>query len=381
MHNKILHVSQFLSPGGLERMIWNLSEELIRQGHQSETFIYDQEGEKTLLPEFAEAGIKTHFHQKDKGFSWKTIKELRALIKSGKFNAIHSHDLGALIYAALANLFLPVTHVHTQHSFIHFKKSRLYKYYEKFFCKFPDFIVVVSPHQVEAYKELGITAVAVTNGINYPNANPYNESLEQRRKNLLKKAQFKQKGLIGPIPEIDSKWILIPGRIQRSKGQTKFFEIFKHLDSTESSKIHFLVIGAPTFESDRLELETLYNAHPEIKKSFSYLGFHSNPLSWMMASDGVALLSEFEGFPLVPLESIGIGIPTLLSDIDPHLFLKDEVTLTSLSDLTQAISWVKGISKSENQSAATWDKKQKFRHDFSIEKMANQYLNLYEKNK
>lgn len=362
-------------------MIWNLSEEIIRQGHEAETFIYDQEGEKTLLPEFKEAGIKTHFKQKDVGFSWKTVKELRALIKSGKFTAIHSHDLGALIYAALANFLLPVKHVHTQHSFIHFKKSRLYKYYEKFFCKFPDSIVVVSPHQVEAYKELGVKAQAITNGINYPQLNPYTESLIDRRKKLLDKANFNQKGLIGHIPRTDSKWILIPGRIQRSKGQTKLFEIFKKLNSTEASKIHFIVIGAPTFETDRLELETLYKSHPGIKDSFSYLGFHSNPLSWMMASDGVALLSEFEGFPLVPLESIGIGIPTLLSDIDPHQFLKSEVTLTSLTDLDKAIEWVKSIASKENTSSSDWDLKNNFRHDFSIEKMTNQYLNLYENKK
>ena len=154
MQNKILHISQFLSPGGLERMILSLSQDLVSKGHIAEVFVYDQEGPKTLLSEFSEKGIKVYFHQKKPGFSFSTVKLLRNLIKSKKYNAIHSHDLGTLIYATFANWGLNlVTHVHTQHSFIHFKKSWTQPIYEKFFCHFPDFIITVSPHQVEDYNQ------------------------------------------------------------------------------------------------------------------------------------------------------------------------------------------------------------------------------------
>jgi hypothetical protein len=177
---------------------------------------------------------------------------------------------------------------------------------------------------------------------------------------------------------MSSKWILVPGRIQKSKGQTLIFDIMKELSTEELSKLHFVIIGAPTKEDDRLLLEKLFLDNHPFQNSISYLGFQANPLDWMIASDGIMLLSEFEGFPLVPLESIGLGIPTLLSHIPPHLFLKENATLTSLTDLKIAINWVRERIKFSDRD---WDLKEKFRKDYGINKMTLEYLSLYKNKK
>jgi glycosyltransferase involved in cell wall biosynthesis len=390
MQNRILHITQFLSPGGLERMVLCLCEELIAKGHDSEVFVYDQEGEKTLLPQFIASGIPTYYHQKKKGFCWSTVKELRKLIKSKKFSAIHSHDLGSLIYASLANFGLStVTHVHTQHSFIHFKKGKKLAVYEKIFTFFPDYIVVVSPHQLEDYKKLGVKrAQVITNGISYPKENPFTLRLPEMRAKLLKDSRLIQPGVFGPVPKVDSCWILVPGRIQHSKGQYLLFKIMDGLTPEELSKVHFIIIGAPTNEIDRVLLENLHKSRPEFQNSLSYLGFHSNPLDWMIASNGVVLLSQFEGFPLVPLESIGLGVPTLLSDIAPHLFFRNEAELTSLTHLENAIHWVKEIVRTsfhytdretDELANENWIKNAPFRKKHSIAVMTSEYISLYEK--
>ena len=368
-------------------MIWSLSEELNLIGHCSEVFVYDQEGSKTLLPEFKAAGITTHIHQKEEGFSFSTVITLRSLIKSQKFDAIHSHDLGSLIYTSFANLFLGVRHVHTQHSFIHLKKSWTQAVYERIFCWFPDVIAVVSPHQKQQYLEMGIKSLVITNGIAYPTHNPFVGTLYEYRQTLIQKANFKQPGVFGEIPNVNSTWILVPGRIQKSKGQTKLFDLFAQLKANhiDLQNLHFIIIGAPTFESDRLQLESLFNTHPEFQNSLSYLGFHSNPLDWVIASDGIVLLSEFEGFPLVPLESLGMGIPTLLSRIDAHEFLADQFPLASFSkldDLSDACIWLLERMNSKNNhfgqnSESHWQSRADFRTRHSIKNMTVDYLKFY----
>lgn len=377
----ILQVSQYLSPGGLERMIWQLSLELKKTGHPTEVFVYDHEGGQDLISDFVTSGIPVLSSRKEKGFSWSTVQRLRKLIQSHQYQVIHSHDLGALIYACLAKLFsgARLKHIHTQHSFIHFnKKKKSYPIYERIFCRLADQVVVVSPNQVADYQQLGIQCLCIQNGIAFPPENPFPENaIAAKEASLISRQITKSEFYFGSAPAPEKKWILLPGRIQASKAQHMIFKLLKSLTSDQLSKLHFILIGSIQNQTDYQKLLEEFQKS-SFQNSVSYLGFVSHPLEIFSLADGVISLSQFEGLPLVPIESIGLGLPTLLSDILPHQYFKDFATLFdphSQDDLFK--NWIHQQILPQNFRDAAWKKSQNFRFEHSIQKMTQQYLKLY----
>jgi glycosyltransferase involved in cell wall biosynthesis len=359
-------------------MILTLSIEQNHMGHVSSVFIYDQEGEKTLLPLFKQHNVDVFYHQKKDGFSLKTVLHLKKIIRDEKIDVLHSHDLNGLIYAALAKIGNRKLHLlHTQHSFIHLFKKWQYTFYEKFFSQFADTLVTVSHHQIADYERLGIKkAICITNGIAYPTNFPYSQAQESRKRELLSHSNLHETRAFGIIPPPEKKWILVPGRIQKSKGQRHLFPILKNLPIELVDQLHFIFIGAPTKEEDLNELTEMYES--DVSLPVSYFGYQPDPLEWMMCSEGVVLLSEFEGFPLVPLESIGLAIPTLLSDIPAHQFLKEEATIIGIEDVHSALHWCETIARNPLQKTHDlWMSKAFFRNKYSIRRMTVQYLSAY----
>lgn len=376
----VLHITQYLHPGGLERMIWKLSEELRRQGHEAEIFVYDQADERTLQPEIEDAGILVHAHLKKAGLSWSTVFQLRKLIRSGRYTAIHSHDLGALIYASLANVGPgSVRHVHTQHSFIHFRKGAKYSWYEKVFARRADCLVVVAPHLTRDYAALGLSSEAIPNGVEFPTENPFAGNIQQRRTQLLRSAPLSPRGSFGSLSNIDRRWILIPGRLQKSKGQERVIDLIESLPLELVESCQFIFLGAASDETERTHLESraLHSIHHE---RICYVGFQPDPLRWMSSADAVISLSDFEGLPLVALEARGLGLPALLSDIDAHRPLAAEaVRLTPLGEVSTAQQWLADLLGNRlPPPAQAWDRQAEFRQKHSLAQMTHDYLRAYE---
>jgi glycosyltransferase involved in cell wall biosynthesis len=372
----ILHVTQYLSPGGLERMILQLARETARLGHTAEVFVYDREGQISLAPEFEKYGIRVHAIAKEPGFSFATVRALSRLRRCD-FTAIHSHDLGALIYASVANLGPGrIRHVHTQHSFIHLSKSSRYPLYEKIFTRFADQIIVVSPHQRADYARLGVDAEVIANGIDFPSQNPFCAQDEERLKRRLT-LQASTPPLIGAPPDPSLVWFLYPGRIQKSKGYLRLFDLVESLPTEIRARARFVLLGAPVSDA---EAERLRNRHCQspARESVCHLGFSPEPLAWMATSDAVLSLSDFEGLPLVALEAIGLGLPTLLSDIEGHQSLKGHAAFTPLDDLTAARDWVMARVSRSFTPHESWEQGRAFRETYSLNAMAQKYLQTYE---
>ena len=146
---KIIILTQYLGLGGLERMVLNLARGLKQDGNWSPVIVaYDQTDLifPTLHEEFKRSDIPVVDIKKGSGISIKVVFALAREVIRNKALVIHSHDLGALIYAVLTKWATlgAVRVIHTQHSFIHLEADPKYKHYEKFFSVFADEIATVS---------------------------------------------------------------------------------------------------------------------------------------------------------------------------------------------------------------------------------------------
>jgi glycosyltransferase involved in cell wall biosynthesis len=141
----------YLHIGGLERMLLNLSTTLKAGGEwEPRVFVLDRRPdaspENDLSPSFASAEIPTTSFLKAPGFSLRAVLEIRRRMSAENISVLHTHDLGALIYGACVKLLSlgRVRLIHTQHSFVHLTGRWVYRYYQRFFVRFADEIVVVA---------------------------------------------------------------------------------------------------------------------------------------------------------------------------------------------------------------------------------------------
>ena len=77
--------------------------------------------------------------------------------------------------------------------------------------------------------------------------------------------------------------------------------------------IHFHIVG----KEKKPESEEMISKIPKnYMKYFTFHGSKQNALEYMRASDVMILPSRSEAFPRVTLESIAVGTPVIISDVD-----------------------------------------------------------------
>src|ERR1044071_5035333 len=97
--SKILHVVFSLEPGGLENGIVNVTRLLDPREFEVRVCCLEKRGSfADRLP----AGTQITVLEKRPGFSWRAVVKLMCVIWQYQPDVVHTHNLGPLIYAALA---------------------------------------------------------------------------------------------------------------------------------------------------------------------------------------------------------------------------------------------------------------------------------------
>ena len=106
--------------------------------------------------------------------------------------------------------------------------------------------------------------------------------------------------------------IICVASIQKRKGQDLIFNNIKNIIN-KMPKIHFHIVG----KEKKPESEEMISTIPgNYMKYFTFHGSKKNALEYMRASDAMILPSRSEAFPRVTLESMAVGTPTILSNVD-----------------------------------------------------------------
>ena len=389
---QVLYLTQFLGLGGLERMILNLARGVKEDGKWAPTVLVYQNsnlgGEVTLHPDFERAGIPVINMDKKGGVSLKVAFRIALEVIKRRISVVHSHDLGALIYAVLAKFisFGAIRIVHTQHTFVHLDNNPRYRYYERFFTLFVDELSTVGESLKTQYGTMGVDTkniVVIPNGVEFPKEPVANRAACLELRNELIRNATEQLSIPALQKHIDRTWVLCMARLHPRKGQEHVLEVWTHLSADVRAQAVLIFLG----------IETLPGALAVLKKHIAdannppeviYAGYTMTPTKWLSAADISISGSEFEGMPLGPLEAVGSGMRVVVSDIAGHSMLPASVGRFSLDNKSLGATLLAAhiaATQADPVSARTeaWKTSQEARDAFGIPAMVRSYQALYAK--
>jgi len=388
----VLILTQSLNIGGLERMVLFLCENLQSQKRWIiNVLAYDQKpepansGSGTLLAEFKAREIPVEAFKKPGRFSILVVARILRSIYRNDIQILHSQDLGSLMYATLAKLccFGRVAIVHTQHSFIHLDRAKRYRLYEKFLTRFVDKLSVVSEDTKKTYLDMGIHQSKIhliENGVAFPKLPivAREQRLAAREALLNQCPAMQQAGLKGYLTD---HWILYLARFFPGKGQDHALGLWGELDPELRCRSVLCFVGPQSADGEYDRINALIEKSPDKERIFM-LGASSQPQRWLSAGDVYLSCSEFEGMPLGPLEALGTGLPSVVSNIAGHEFIKPMSIQYNFSDYKDGAQRIEDILSQINKDgdsffAQAWDRGGALRERYSIERMSRKYSLLY----
>jgi glycosyltransferase involved in cell wall biosynthesis len=165
--------------------------------------------------------------------------------------------------------------------------------------------------------------------------------------------------------------ILSVGALKEQKDHVTLIKAFSQLPASLNAKLTILGEG-----SIRLELEKLITQLGLVNK-VAMPGFVLDPYTWFRSADLFVLSSRWEGFGNVIVEALECGVPVVSTDCQsgPAEILKNGlygelVPIQNPNALAKAMA--KSLNKTHDREALLFRAS-----DFSVEKIANEYLDLF----
>ena len=239
---KIAFVTAFYDPtiGGVEKVVQEFAERLVKEGNEVHVYCSDSDKEKRLKEkEVVISGVRVHrcyywFKVSKFGYVWPSV--LWKLYKED-FDLIHSHVFGHAhsFFASLICKFKKIPHVHTTHCpwteefrplLAQLFVNLTYPIFGRLTLKWADKVIAITPWELKFLKKY-INKDKITI---IPNG--ANEILFKK----IKPNKFKQK--LG----IKGKLVLYFGRLNITKGPDKFVLAAKEI-LRERKDISFVMIG------------------------------------------------------------------------------------------------------------------------------------------
>ena len=369
---KIIHVTQFLGIGGLEKILFHLIIEQQKQGHLVDLYVYDYD--RKWVDYFKSNGINVILPPiKKPGIDLTMFKRFNHDLM--KYDIIHSHDMNPMFYIAPLMAFRRIfykknpKYIHTTHGTHHIIRVPRYKYIEKYLSPLCDRIICVGQKIVDYYQdELGIAKnklVLIENGVP-----TLNESVTPELKLEKRKAICSEHGI-----DISKFIIVCVSRVTELKDQNFLIETLK-----DTKEVELLIIGPPSDEKYYKILEDKVKNIPHIK----LLGAKSNINDYNLAADLFVSASTHEGIPVAVLEAMACKTPCLVSDISGHSTLNKYKKAVFTYDLHNQEDFIKKLNDLKNQiqidpqvSIVINNATDVVQNEYSVKKMVNDYLKEY----
>jgi glycosyltransferase involved in cell wall biosynthesis len=315
---RIAHVVLSLDVGGLERIVMHLARQFMVDGHEVFVICLEKPGS---LASFAEAeGAKIIFLGKQPGVTPALVKRIRAVLREIQPDVVHTHQIGALLYAGWAARRQRISAVvHTEHSnHVAMCKSRSRRLRIRLLwwlaARYADYFFCVSKNVADAARSVvpKRKIKVIDNGID---TSVFDETdhrdLVRRQLNI--PADALVIGNVARLHEVKCLDLLI-----RAFGDVH----------AERPAAHLLLVGdGPCKESlERLAAEI------KLKPMVHFAGYQAEPHRYMQAMDIFALTSRLEGMPLAILEAWAARLPVVASRVGGIPGLVDDGTSGLLFD-------------------------------------------------
>ncbi len=358
----IIQVIPHLGSGGAERFVVDLSNELVKQGHDVVLLtFYDLEGKYGFYKNDIDKKVRLISLHKSIGFSIKSIGQVIKIMKHEKPDVIHSH-VNSLQYTILPQVFM-AKGVHTVHNEAHLEASgRLEVGLRKFAFKHNLIqAVTISPESHDSFKAFyGRNAVLINNGRSVDCSIEISNDVRDE--------------ITGYKKSDKTKIIIQLARFQSQKNIPMMARVANRLYS-EGYDFSLLFIGSTENKPIVDEVKSMMPPCAHI------LGERNNPVEYLKAADAFALSSLFEGMPISLLEALAVGaipvctpvggIPNVVTDGSNGFLSTDNTEATYYKAMKRFLETdmetLNIMSKKAEQSFAP----------YSMVECAGKYLQLY----
>jgi glycosyltransferase involved in cell wall biosynthesis len=356
---KILHICNSISEGGVGTFLLSLLPALKEAGHSVELLALEKNN-VGLAPALERQGITVHIGKYAKVRDPRNILIIRSVIKQGGYDIAHTHLFPTQYFAAICRCFCktPVL-LTTEHTCYNKRRDRkLFRPVEKFIYGRYAKIVCVShagKTNLDRWAAAAHKSCTIYNGINllkFQHAQPYS------------------KAEIG-LPE-NSKVIIMAARFFNQKDQKTVVRAMPYVDSA----VHLLFCGSGEqgIRECKQEAATL-----GVGDRVHFLGNRSDMERLIKSSYAAILSSFYEGMPLSLMEYMAAGVPTIATDVDgTSELVQNHGILFPVGDYKCLAKEITHLLADKNYYVEVAGKCYARSLDFSEEKMADNYLHLYQ---
>lgn len=359
---------QLISTGGFygaERTLLELATYLRDQGWDSRVVALEGDGAGELIERAGEQGIE--------GVAFVTTGRLGVLPMLRKLRSILAHESRAVVHAhgykadlLLAALRIPrrLACFATCHSWYSATaKMKTLEYFDKRALRRFEHAVAVSEEIHQDLLATGMPAERlskISNGISVPDVSAATRDAIRSEWNLA----------------TNEKVIVQIGRLTKSKCNAILLKALATLPGDIKAKVVLVGDG-----EDRAELAALARS-TDVEDRVIFAGYRRDATAIMAGADVLAITSNKEGLPIVLLEAMAVGCPIIATPVGsiPEALSADSAWIVPVGDeaaLARALREALGEGQAGRVRAT--HAKAIFLDSYSRDKMARQYLDLYDR--
>lgn len=365
---KIAHLIYSLNAGGAETFVKELSVEMSSSGHDVSILLLDtfqnSNFELQNYKYLKKKGIPVIELRRTPGkLGFTSFLKLLNILKTGKYNILHSHLVIPDIFAGIASKFYSQTkHVSTIHNSVILQEGLIAKIWFQSLKKAS--VVFCSKIALESNKKMFNNAIYISNGINF------------QKFDIPDRISLKSTTRINLGIDLNIPLFINVGRLMPQKNQMVLLESLLLL---KQCKLPFKCIICGD-GPQRNKFEKFVNNNG-LNKDVLFLGIRQDIVNLMLASDIFISTSIHEGLPLTVLEAFGAGLTCILSPIKEHIEISKNVEGVYIANTNSPNSMAKLMSELIQCNLPQKEQLQKVRKTslkpYSIKTCAEHYLRLY----
>lgn len=361
---RVLHLTYDMGIGGTEQVI----NQLVRGMDPAQVChrICVIEGSVGAIGQaLQQQGIAIDVLQRQPGFDWRLIKAIRALIKQHKIDIVHCHQYTPWVYGWFAAIGTQAKVIFTEH-------GRFYPDRHRYKAWLINKLMAATTYRITAISKATKAALVQYEFIPEHKIDVIYNGIEPLVSTEEGRAKARQE--LGIKPE--QRVIGTVARLDPIKNQAMILEAFALL-APEFPDLVLLLIGDGP---ERQNLEHLTNKL-KIDDRVIFAGFKSPATDYMALMELFLLPSLSEGASMTLLESMSLGIPSIVSDVggNPEVVSHGNTGFVLIRNNCENLAKaIKDLIKSDNVLAMySLKSRSVFSKEYSIKRMNDKFLNIF----
>jgi glycosyltransferase involved in cell wall biosynthesis len=362
---RILHLLDSLRPGGTENGVVNVAQRLTGSVDTHVACLRASGDFAARLP----VPSQVYVLGKGNGFTPRTVLALRQTLQRLQPNVVHTHNLGPLIYAALATAAGITTPIlHGEHGQIQEQERNARRRWQRrllFRCC--QGVHTVSQSMISALASEGLPVrgmTAITNGVDACMFRPAESKAAAR-------------GALG-LPEHG----LVMGIVGRFVALKRHLLLLRAFDQVAADVPGLRLVILGDGGSDQDNVRAAIESHPR-RAQIHWPGMQTNTVPWYQTLDLLVAPSLIEGLSNAVLEAMSCGVPVLAhaacgnSEVIVHEANGYCDSIQTVEDL--AASLRQRLARPDSLHSAGIEARQHVLVNFSLDSMAQGYLRVYQR--